>query len=147
MAGKKRIDPPVRSADGSRPFDAIRNADPTRHYVFVNPNDEMTGVSVYESMGYEVVKKTADGPSAVIGKTASDGEVVTVLGQVLMSCPREIRDEHVRYSDQMTATYENRISKHGADEIGRRHGEPGRWGAEVRVDRNADGTPTTQLGK
>ncbi len=97
MAGRKRIDPVSRPADGFRPWDRVRNLDPNRHYVLTNPNDDDTGTSFYTNqLGYDVELVRTGGPISAIGKTIKEGDAVTSGGQVLVSCPieeKQARDE------------------------------------------------------
>lgn len=85
--------PPARMPDGARPWDQIAGGDPEREYVYVNPNDELYGVSYYESIGYEVEHQREGGPRPRVGKTLGDGGVITCLGQVLMSAPKSTVDQ------------------------------------------------------
>lgn len=96
IPGKVRQDPAPRY-NGDAPWDKVLNRDPERDYVYVNPNDDMFNPSYYQSLGYEVERKREGGPRAAVGKTASDGDLITVMDQVLMSCPMETRrqlDQH-----------------------------------------------------
>lgn len=89
MPARKRIDPPASSTVGYRALDKIRGADKDRHYVWVNPNDSITGTAMYESMGYEPEMYRKDGPRPVVG-TYKEGMPVTCMGgPVLMSAPIE----------------------------------------------------------
>lgn len=93
MAARKRIDPPASSTAGYRPLDAVRGKDPTRHYVWANPNDGITGQALYESMGYTVEEARKDGPRPVVG-LYKEGQPVTCMGgPVLMSAPIEQFEE------------------------------------------------------
>lgn len=85
-----RVDPKSRPVDGDR-NSGIRlvNADPRRHYVLANPNDEDTGLAFYESMGYTIETMRKDGPRFTGGKLSREGDRVTKSGQVLVSCPIE----------------------------------------------------------
>lgn len=121
MAGRKRIDPVSRPADGFRPWDRIKNLDPNRHYVLTNPNDDDTGTAYYVGqLGYDVETVRAGGPRSAIGKTIKEGDSVTSGGQVLVSCPIEeknARDEQGwAYADAM----DRRILKNGNIEDGLR---------------------------
>ena len=138
MAARKRIDPTSRPADGFRPIDVLRNADPNRHYVFANPNDDFTGVEYYSNLGYDVEKKRADGPKPAIGKTVGDGEAITVHGQILMSCPKELFSDRSGAGQEIADALERRIRRPDKDVAGR-HGVPGAWGAVVGVDPRANG--------
>lgn len=97
IPGKLRQDPAPRSADGSQPWDKFRGLSPERTYVCVNPNDEMFGCSYYEGLGYEIERKREGGPKSLVGKTVGDGDAVTVMGQVLMSCPNEVAEQIFRH--------------------------------------------------
>lgn len=142
MPARKRIDPTSRPADGRRPADRISGADPTRHYVFANPNDEETGVAAYEAMGYEVEKVRAGGPRSAVGKTVTEGGNVTSKGQILMSCPME--DKEARDADgQAIATgWEKRILRDGNVDDGFR----GRGRMQIAVDPDKTAAPTVEYG-
>jgi len=110
---QKRIDPVSRSASGVKQWDRIRNLDPSRYYVLANPNDELSGVPYYLALGYEVEKVRKDGPVPKVARTMRDGDEITVLGQVLMSCPRDEREAMDAESQSMVTAVENRILKTG----------------------------------
>ena len=93
MPARKRIDPPASQTAGYRSLDAVRGKDPSRHYVWVNPNDSIGGLPLYESMGYEPEMYRKDGPRPVVG-TYKEGAAVTCMGgPVLMSAPIEQFEE------------------------------------------------------
>ncbi len=94
---RKRIDPVSRTASGVRPWDRIRNQDPTRHYVLANPNDNDTGVAYYLGLGYEVERWRKDGPVPLVAHTLKDGDEITVKGQVLMSISN---DDHLKIDEE-----------------------------------------------
>lgn len=148
MAAKKRIDPVSTHADGFRPFDALINPDPERHYVIANPNDELSGVSFYESLGYQVERKSKDGVRLAVGKTVAEGDVLTVLGGYLMSCPKQLKAERDGRSQELASVLENRIVKQssGEDKLRGQYGVHGQWGARIDVDPNANGRPYEEHG-
>ena len=90
---RKRNDPMSRPASGVRPWDQLNNRDPDKVYVWVNPNDDSTGVEFYSGLGYEVETYRKDGPQPKVVRTLKDGAEITCMGQVLMSCPRSHRDQ------------------------------------------------------
>lgn len=110
---RKRIDPVSRPADGRRADDHLRNADPNRHYVFANPNDEGTGVESYLSQGYEIEKRRPDGPRPLAGKTVGDGEAITVRGQILMSRPLDVHEAELAQGQAIADSWDRRIRKSG----------------------------------
>lgn len=86
---RKRIDPKSTAADGRRNYDHLVNRRPDRHYVAVNPNDEMA-LSEYQAKGYDYERTgSPDAVRAAVGRVSKDGEIVTVLGQLVMSCSIE----------------------------------------------------------
>jgi hypothetical protein len=95
LADSKRIDPPSRPVDGAV-TDAIQigNQDPTRVYCLANPNDFYCGVPEMQRLGWEIERSRKDGPRIFGGEASKDGEVVTVLGQVLMSRSRAKQAEY-----------------------------------------------------
>jgi len=142
MAARKRIDPKSRPADGRRNYDGVINADPSRKYVWVNPNDEATGVSAYEGMGYVLERKREGGPRAAVGKAVAEGEVVTSMGQYLMSCPLEDFEAETAAGQLRADALDRRILKDGGIEDGLRG-----QGFRMGVDRNPDITsaPYTEI--
>lgn len=87
---RKRVDPRSRRADGFLGNTAVKNADPNKHYVWANPNQEETGVPFLAGRGYEVEEKREGGPCSVIPGLKGDGNVVPgPYGTVLMSIDRE----------------------------------------------------------
>lgn len=97
-ARRPRIDPRSRPPDGARPWDKLVNADPDRHYVYVDPNSEMYGTDFYESIGYEQEVRTEGGVRPAVGKTKGDsGNAITVMHQILMSCPLEVKADLDRF--------------------------------------------------
>lgn len=96
-AARRRVDPKSRPPDGARPWDKLVNADPGRHYVYVDPSSQMYGVEFYESIGYEQEVRREGGVRPAVGNTRGDGSVITVMHQVLMSCPIEVKTDLERY--------------------------------------------------
>lgn len=113
MAARKRHDPPSTAADGYRPFDRLQGFDPNRHYVYANPNDEQTGVDFYLSLGYELERYRPDGPRPIGGKDAKDGEIITRLGQHLVSCPMEDRTATYAAEQAEADRFDRRVLKDG----------------------------------
>jgi hypothetical protein len=114
MAGRKRHDPVSRPADGRRPYDRILNMDPGRHYVLTNPNDRETGTDYYVGVkGYEVEHQRQGGPRAAIGRTFKEGDEVTVLGQVLVSCPLDQKAEEDAQGEAIARALDRRMLKDG----------------------------------
>jgi len=132
---RKRKDPTSRSADGYRAYDQIEDLDPTRDYKLVNPNDELSGVEVYEAMGYEIETRRPGGPRPKIGKTVTDGQAITVLGQVLMSRPIEVAQAEYEAGQKRADALDRRILKDGNIEDGLRG-----QGLRLGVDRDPNFT-------
>ena len=108
---RPRRDPKRTAADGFRQFERLERRDPNRHYVLVNPNDEISGVSMYEAAGYTIEQYTEGGVRAPLGNH-KDG-AWHVMGQVLMSCAiedlRATEAAGQAYSDQI----DNKMLKSG----------------------------------
>ena len=113
MAARKRHDPPSTPADGRRVLDQLSGADPDRHYVVANPNDEATGVEMYKALGYEFERKRADGPRWAGGGGASEGEVMTRLGGMLMSISAAGRAEIEEPWKQANDGFDRQVLKGG----------------------------------
>jgi hypothetical protein len=114
MAGRKRHDPVSRPADGFRPIDRVKNLDPSRHYVLTNPNDEETGTPFYtDILGYEVEHVRTGGPRAAIGKVVTEGNAVTSMGQILVSCPKEEKEARDAQGWAHADTMDRRILRDG----------------------------------
>lgn len=78
-------------------------------YVWANPNDQMTGQALYESMGYQVVEYSADGPKPLVG-SVRDGQPITMMGgPVLMSAPLSVRKDIEADTAQKADTIARRI--------------------------------------
>lgn len=132
MAGRKRLDPVLRAADGRNRYDKIGGKDPNRHYVLTNPNDEQTGTAHYENeLGYQVETVRAGGPSTAASRNATPGAKVTSGGQVLVSCPLEEFQAREAEGQALSGALERRILKDGGVEDGMR----GR-GYEISVERD-----------
>lgn len=98
-----RVDPKQRHTDGVSDLTEVVRPDPDRFYVLVNEvNRGYFDVEYYESMaenlgltpeeGYEVVRRTPDGPRLKAGRTArGQDDIIRFRGMVLMSCPKEFK--------------------------------------------------------
>lgn len=131
MPARKRHDPPSLPADGYQPWDQLRNTDPDRHYCYVNPNDEATGLANYLAMGYEVERKRAGGPVSAVGKQNTEGSEIAVRGQVLVSIPKAERISMNAGRVADVSVNERRLLKDGG--MDRLRGQ----GVEVKVDVSA----------
>lgn len=88
MARRPRLDPPSRAADGFRELDIVDRRDPTRAYVFTNPNDLECGTQFYLSIpGAQIELKRPDGPRLRGGDGVAEGGAITRMGQILVSYP------------------------------------------------------------
>lgn len=110
---RRRIDPVSRPAIGVTKWDQLRNPDPNLHYVYVDPNNKLFGLEYYKSLGYSVEKKRPDGPSPVAGRTISDGDEITALGHVLMSCPKELVEQREAEGQAHVTALEAKMLKQG----------------------------------
>lgn len=107
---RKRVDPKSRPADGLVPYDQFDNLDPDREYVVANPNDELTGVPVYEAKGWEIELKRPGGPKSRVGRTTAEGQAVTVLGGVLMSRTKEDGEVEFRAGQSRADGWDRRMT-------------------------------------
>lgn len=149
MPARKRHDPTSRPADGRRSSDRLIGADPTRHYVYANPNDVETGVECYQALGYEIERYRKDGPRPAVGKTLSEGSQVTSKGQVLMSCPIEAKQERDEFGDGnggMGQSYIDGIDRRILKEGNVPDGFRGRGRMRVNVDPATTSPPTIEHG-
>jgi len=140
MAARKRKDPTSHSADGYRAYDQIDGMDETREYKLVNPNDELSGVEVYEAMGYTIETRRPGGPKPRVGKTVGDGQAITVLGQYLMSRPKSEAVAEYEAGQKRADALDRRILRDGNIDDGLR-GQSHRLG----VDRDQTSGPFVEL--
>lgn len=82
-----RKDPPTRAPDGSQPWGKLRNPDPEKHYVCVDPNNPLHGVEYYEHLGYTQTLKTEGGPRFVLRGKGDGDSVISQMGSILMEIP------------------------------------------------------------
>lgn len=138
MAGRKRIDPAVRPADGRTGYDRVAGKDAGRHYVLTNPNDEATGTDHYvQELGYEVEKVRPNGPVTGASRRAQDGAPVTSGGLVLVSCPMEEWEARSNDGQERVTQMEKRILRDDALQDGLR----GRgWDMKARLERDFGGS-------
>ncbi len=137
MAGRKRHDPAVRSADGRTNYDRVGGKDPSRHYVLTNPNDPEMGTDHYvQDLGYEVETKRSGGPTVSASRRLVDGAPLNQGGLVLVSCPIEEFNARFEEGQERASMLERRILK----EDGLQDGLRGR-GWEMRVERDRGYTP------
>lgn len=90
---RPKSNPVSRPVDGALAYDKFDNLNPERHYLLADPHvvpGHTSGVNWYEGLGYEVERVRKDGPRARVGGTRADGTEISVLGLVLMSCPRDL---------------------------------------------------------
>lgn len=92
-----KANPVSRPVDGALAYDQFANLDPNRHYVQVSPAADWHGRSWYEALGYEVEVARKDGPRPLAaGVTRKEGTEIQNLGQLLMSCPRDLYEARKR---------------------------------------------------
>lgn len=114
MARRKRIDPPSTAADGYRALDKLAGTDPTRFYVYANPNDSECGVPFYLAKpGAQLERKRQDGPRQIAGDGISEGEVITRLGMQLVSYPMSEKREEQRTVETLANAFDKRVLKDG----------------------------------
>lgn len=104
----KRNDPKARPIDGLAGMVTLQDFDPDRTYVWV-PEHGVYGVGYYESLGYEkeTLREGSVRPMR-LGNTKPGGPIMQ-LGQILMSCPKEFRDELDRAGQRDMDALEERI--------------------------------------
>lgn len=113
-AAKKteRRDPPSRSLRGRDALFAVVNKDPGCEYRWVARTE--TALAHYESIGYEPVRYSEDGPQLVgrsaLAKQASDTDVMERMGHVLMSIPKADAD-HIRQFGEYGDAGQDRADK------------------------------------
>ena len=88
-----------RPTDGDLQRDKLKNKDPDRDYVFVDPRLEQFGTADYQSKGYVVETRRAGGVAPVIANNeVAEGSEIRQMGCVLMSRPKAIGKKE--YADQ-----------------------------------------------
>lgn len=93
----KRTDLKQRHLEGYGPW-RVTNKDPEMHYVLVDKTNRDLGVSYYESLGYEIVRATREGPSLSGGKTTrKESDVIEHRDLVLMQISKEDLAELEKY--------------------------------------------------
>lgn len=120
MAGRKRLDPVARPADGRKNYDYVAGKDPNRHYVLANPNDDATGLASYLDRGYAVETVRTGGPATPTTKDAAPGAKVTRGGLVLVSRPMEDHRLEEAEGQELASAFERRILRDGGVEDGLR---------------------------
>lgn len=139
MAARKRIDPVSTPANGAHHGEnRLSNLDPSKHYVWVDPNSD-TGLPEYLGNGYQEVLAGADAPK-LKGSRANSGEVMSWKGQVLVQKDGdEVNAERMQEQaklDQLDA----RMLKSGALD------DPMRGQVRLKVDPNAGTYEYTERG-
>jgi hypothetical protein len=87
---QQRKDPKPRRVYGVSPeYLKLSGKRPELEYVYVNPGDPIS-MSKYTSLGYKVETKGKDSPRNSMFENIPDGQPLTVMGQYLMSAPREV---------------------------------------------------------
>lgn len=79
-----------RPIDPSADFTLIRNRDPNQHYVLVNQAHEINRAR-YRAYGYQPVESRPGGPQPMY-EDVPTGQTVEIMGQVLMSVPKDHYD-------------------------------------------------------
>lgn len=138
QAQQVRKDPPPRSLDGVA-LQGIAREDPDRFYAWVGTGEQM---ELYESMGYEVERRTKEGVTDVgVGtKKRAVGSPITRYDTVLMSIPKSLKAQledkgpDGESGQSLTSKVERRIFNRrkqpipevtrGLDVIGHSSGEP-----------------------
>lgn len=117
---RKRIDPKSTAPDGGAANpERLLKRDPSRYYVWVNPNDDDTGCQSYLADGFRMEEKVEGGVIAPRGSTKDDN-VWTLKGQKLMSCPLEERQDRDSAGQAVSDSVDRRILKQGNIEDGLR---------------------------
>jgi hypothetical protein len=116
---KGRIDPPVQHVDAVSPWALLENRDPTRHYVYANASQaQVGGVQWYKMLGYRVERLEPGGVQPRGGATCEVGELITVMGNTLMSCTLERKAELDNYG------YDGQSGQRAVGEIERQIVDP-----------------------
>lgn len=93
---KTRKDPKRRrQASGEVSRFLLARSDEGKHYCWVDPHDDVSGVPKYLSHGYEIENFKEGGVRPRIGVTCKPGEAITNSGLTLMSVSKERHDEIV----------------------------------------------------
>lgn len=94
-----RNDPKPRNMNGLMAWNRLVGNDPSRHYVWVSLNAPFFGTEYYEGLGYDIeywregcAKPAADGRKD-LKELIKGGGPIQRSGHVLMSCPKETREE------------------------------------------------------
>jgi len=94
VKAQKRHDPVSRPPLGSDAEDPWTNKQPDRHYIEVDGKAQWHGVDYYLALGYEVEERREGGPRLKSAtRSRSEGNELSRYGQVLMSCPIELKRE------------------------------------------------------
>jgi len=114
----------------------LDNPDPSRAYIFTNPNDAETGTEYYKALpGARVETLSADGPRLRGGGGISEGAAITRMGQVLVSYPLEYKQDEQRAVEAKALAFDRAVIKTGTIKDHMRGG--GMAGIrDVGVDRN-----------
>lgn len=142
MARTKRIDPPSFAADGRLPYDELINADDDFDYKYVNPNDEATGVAMYEARGWEVCTAEKDGVRSALGRKSKDGNTIMSLGQVLMRRSKAEGKAEFAAGQGVADAIDRRILKDAAGGLNR---EGLGRNVSIGVDRSVSSEPFHEL--
>lgn len=81
----KRHDPPPAPVDGFL-RESLDNADPGRHYCFLDPNNA-NQIQQYGADGYVREEVRKGGPRLKFYRGGADGSEINYRGMVLYSCP------------------------------------------------------------
>jgi hypothetical protein len=98
-----RVDPKPRA--GAHMIGTISNKQPDRAYLLANPNDEMTGVSMMEAVGWLPLMAGKDKEKIVGGRPDAGGRL-TVRGLVIMWRPLADQEEDLREKHAFAARHE-----------------------------------------
>lgn len=89
-----KVTPRTRPTHEAAHDGSLVNPDPTRKYVLAPMDDQHPmNWQYYESMGYEVVKRTPDGVKIRMGDNGKVGDPLKWRGNVLLSCSAERAQE------------------------------------------------------
>jgi len=111
--GPARKDPPPRPVDRSLQKGAIKNADPSKHYVWAYKVGD-GGVAHYENLGYDVEVKRPGGVQCVsVRRTGGEGEPIEWNSNVLMSIDKSALAEQEAEAQREVDLLERRILSPG----------------------------------
>ena len=135
MKAPKRLDPVSRPPLGAEPDDAWTNKQPDRHDIEVDGKAISHGVEHYLALGYEVETLREGGPRLKhVRASRTEGTECSRFGQILMSCPLELKQERDAEGQRIADNNDRRMRNPAKDA-----GAVSRGGTRVSYDNMSDG--------